>query len=337
MKNILITGGAGFIGSHLVDSLLAEKGWGVTVLDDFNPVYSPILKYHNIARYTDNPAFSLYGGDIVSEQVMDGIFSDHDFDCVVHLADRSGVLQSVVEPQSYEKTNIHGTLNVLEAARKHGVKQFIFGSSAAVYGNNPSVPLDEEMEVSKPISPYGATKSIGEILCHTYSHLYNMRCLCLRFFSVYGPRQRPDMAVYKFTHLIEADEPVTLYGDGNTQRDYTYISDIINGMRRALTYDQSRFEIINLGSGTAYRINDLVTILERKLGRKAFVHRLPPLAGEVSGTLADIRKARDLLGYAPQISIETGIDKFLRWFKKAGHRDELPSLTNEGARHSGMS
>lgn len=316
MKNVLITGGAGFIGSHLVDRLLFEKRWRVTVLDDFNNTYSPVLKYHNIARHTENQAFSLIGGDINSEQVLDGIFSDRKFDCIVHLADKSGISQSIKQPHLFERTNIHGTLNILEAARKYGVKQVVFGSTSSVYGRNQTFPCSEKMNVNQPISLYAATKTVGEMLCHTYSHLNDIRCVCLRFFTIYGPRQRPDMAIYKFTRLIESGQPITFYGDGTSQRDYAFISDITNGIRAALEYDKSDYEIFNLGAGKSVQMYDLVKMLENALGKRAIIERLPHQAGEQVNTLSDIKKATELLGYSPKISIKTGIEIFVRWFRE---------------------
>ncbi len=316
MKNVLITGGAGFIGSHLVDRLLAENAWKVAVLDDFNNSYSPVLKYHNIARHTDNPNFSLFGGDIISEKVLRGIFSDRKYDFIVHLADKSGVNPSIENPHSFEQTNIHGTLNLLEAARKYKVKSFIFGSTAAVYGNKPALPLKEQMQTDKPVSPYAATKAVGEMFCHTYSHLYDVRCVCLRFFSVYGARQRPGTAIYEFTRSIESGNPVTIYGDGTAQRDYVHISDVVAGIREALDYKNSGFEIINLGAGKSFKCYEIVRLLEKALERRAIIERVSHQAGEVTDTLADIKKAGEFLDFHPKIPIEAGIKNFVEWYKK---------------------
>lgn len=315
MKNVLITGGAGFIGSHLVDRLLGENEWNVTVLDDFNSFYSPLLKYHNIVGHSESRAFSLYGGDIISEQVLEGIFSNHKFDCIVHLADKTENMDPAGESRLYERTNVYGTLNLLEAARANGVKQFIFGSSSSVYGNDLPMPFREETKSSKPISSYAATKAFGEMLCETYSTLYGIRCICLRFFTVYGPRQRPDMAVYKFTNSLEAGKPLTFYGDGTSERDYIYISDVIDGIRRAMDYDKSLYEIINLGTGRAVKLYDLAEILENALNRKAVIERSAPKPGEMNVTLADTQKAGRLLDFTPKVSLEKGIEAFARWFR----------------------
>jgi UDP-glucuronate 4-epimerase len=316
MKNVLITGGAGFIGSHLVDRLIAEKEWNVTVLDDFNHSYSPVIKYHNIAKHTDKPSFSLVGGDIASKDVLKSLFSNRNFDCIVHLADRTGVYPSFSEPQSYERTNVQGTLNLLEAAQSYGTGKFIFGSSASVYGDDLKTLLNEEMAVNKPHSPYATTKTVGEMLCHTFTQLYGIHCVSLRFFTVYGPRQRPDTAIYKFTRQIENGEPVTLHGDGSARRDYVYITDVLNGIRAAMDYDETVFEIINLGSGKSVSLIEIVKLLEKKLRRKAVIKHLPVPAGLVRETLGDIQKARNLLFYEPEVSIEKGIGEFVRWYRK---------------------
>lgn len=329
MKNVLITGGAGFIGSHLVDRLLGENEWNVTVLDDFNSAYSPVLKYQNIAKHNENRSFSLFGGDIISEQVLDGVFSDHNFDCVIHLADKTGNTHFAGEASLLEKTNINGTLNLLEAARINGVKQFIFGSTASVYGNDLTTPFNEEIISKKSLSSYAAAKAVGETLCRTYSNLYDIRCVCLRFFTVYGPRQIPEMAVHKITSLIEAGRPVTFFGDGTTERDYVYISDVIDGIRAALNYDKSDFEIINLGTGRAVKLYDLVTMLETALKRKAVIKRTSYRSTEMYKTLADREKAKKLLDFEPKVSIEKGIENFVRWFREEKLADEYNDFVSE--------
>jgi UDP-glucuronate 4-epimerase len=329
MKTVLITGGAGFIGSHLVDRLLAEREWKVVVLDDFNNFYSPVLKYHNVARHTDDPSFTLVGADILSAAVLEGIFSDHKFDCVVHLADRLQIGNSVEDPHLFDRTNIHGTLNVLEAARNFKVKQFIFGSTAAVYGNNLQTPFSEDAPITDLISPFAETKAAGERLCRTYTQLYGLRCICLRFFTVYGPRQRPGTAVYKFMRQIDSGRPVTIYGSGKREQDYVHISDVIAGIRAALDYDSSNFEIINLGSGQAVKLFDLVRSIENALGQNAVVeeHQLPKRT--LLDSLADIGKARRLLGYGPKVRIDAGIDNFVRWYKSDQHLPEPNVFANE--------
>jgi UDP-glucuronate 4-epimerase len=223
MKNVLITGGAGFIGSHLVDRLLAEGGWRITVVDDFNDFYDQAIKRENISARLANTNFKLVEGDIRNQEALSQVFSEANLDCIVHLAARAGVRPSLKEPRLYVETNINGTLNLLELARAHGVKQFVFGSSSSVYGLNAKVPFSEDDPIFNPISPYAATKAAGELLCHSYAHLYDMRIVCLRFFTVYGARQRPDLAIHKFAKLISAARPIPVFGDGTTRRDYTYI------------------------------------------------------------------------------------------------------------------
>ena len=325
MKSVLITGGAGFIGSHLVDRLIAENNWRVTVLDDFNNYYSPVQKYHNIVKHINHPSFSLFGGDILSESVLEGILANRQFDCIVHLAARVGIRSSILEPKLYAETNIKGTLNLLEAARKHQVKHFVFGSSSSVFGNNRRVPFVEDNLLNEPISPYAATKSAGESLCHAYSHLYGLRAICLRFFTAYGPRQRPDLVMYKFANLIKSRQPVTLYGDGTTRRDYTYVSDIVEGICAAMEYEQSSFEIFNLGAANPVKLYDLVKLLEQSLNEKAIIERLPLRSSDVTQTFADISKAQKLLGYHPKISIESGIERFVKWFEThTSHQEYTP-------------
>src|SRR6266571_6682860 len=315
MRNILITGGAGFIGSHLVDHLLAEGGWQLVVLDDFNDFYEPAIKRENIAAHLQNPAYRLHEVDIRDQSALKRVFAENEFDCVVHLAARAGVRPSLRQPQLYAETNINGTLNLLELARERGVKQFIFGSSSSVYGSNMNVPFSEDYPTGQPISPYAATKAAGELLCHTYSHLYAMRCICLRFFTVYGARQRPDLAIHKFARLISAGKPIPVFGDGTTRRDYTYVDDIIAGVRAAIDYDQSNYEVINLGESRTVELRELISILEDALGRRAEIDWQPPQPGDAPQTFADITTARRLLGYNPQTQIEEGIKKFVAWFR----------------------
>src|SRR5687767_14945924 len=237
MRNILVTGGAGFIGSHLVGRLLGEGGWRVSVVDDFNDFYDPALKRRNVAPHLGRADFRLHEADIRDRAALGEIFSGAAFDVVVHLAARAGVRPSLAEPELYAETNIRGTLNLLELSREHGTGQFVFGSSSSVYGENEKVPFSEDDPVVKPISPYAATKAAGELLCHTYAHLWGLRCVCLRFFTVYGARQRPDLAIHKFSRLISEGKPIEVFGDGTSRRDYTYIDDIIQGVRAAMDYD----------------------------------------------------------------------------------------------------
>ena len=317
MKNILITGGAGFIGSHLVDHLLAEGGWRITVVDDFNDFYDPAIKRENLSARLANTNFKVVEADIRNQEALSQVFSDANFDCLVHLAARAGVRPSLKEPRLYVETNVNGTLNLLELARAHGVKQFVFGSSSSVYGLNAKVPFSEDDPIFNPISPYAATKAAAELLCHSYAHLYDMRIVCLRFFTVYGARQRPDLAIHKFAKLISAGWPIPVFGDGTTRRDYTYIDDIIAGVRAAMDYDQSNYEVINLGESRTVELRELISLLERSLDRHAEIDRQPLQPGDVTRTFADIAKARRLLGYSPETQIEQGIEKFVEWFRES--------------------
>src|SRR5258707_10460079 len=314
MKNILITGGAGFIGSHLVDRLLREGVWRITVVDDFNDFYDPSIKRENLSSLISNPDFRLVAADIRNQEALSQAFSETNFDCIVHLAARAGVRPSLKEPRLYVETNINGTLNLLELARVRGVKQFVFGSSSSVYGLNAKVPFAEVDQIFNPISPYAATKAAGELLCHSYAHLYDMRVVCLRFFTVYGARQRPDLAIHKFARLITAGRPIPVFGDGTTRRDYTYIDDIVAGVRAAMDYEASKCEIINLGESRTVELRELISLLEKALDLRAVIDRQPLQPGDGSQTFADITKARRLVGYDPQTQIEEGIEKFDGWF-----------------------
>lgn len=321
-KSILVTGGAGFIGSHLADHLLAEGGWQVTVVDDFNDFYDPEIKRANIARHLSPSEFGSYSAyrlheaDIRDRAALERVFAETRFDCIAHLAARAGVRPSLEQPQLYAETNINGTLNLLELAREHQVKQFVFGSSSSVYGLNAKVPFSEDDPIRQPISPYAVTKAAGELLCHAYSHLYGLRCVCLRFFTVYGARQRPDLAIHKFANLISLGKRIPVFGDGTTRRDYTYIDDIIAGVRAAIDYTATKYEVINLGESRTVELCELISILERELGRSAKMDRQPLQPGDVAQTYADITKARRLLGYNPQTQIEEGIHRFVKWMEK---------------------
>ena len=316
MQRILITGGAGFIGSHLCDRLLNEGGWDITVVDDFNNFYDPSIKRANIEPYLAHSDFKLIEADIRDCNALSKAFESQSFECIVHLAARAGVRPSLTEPRLYVETNINGTVNLLEMARAHNVRQFVFGSSSSVYGENEKVPFSEDDPIFRPISPYAATKAAGELLCHTYSHLYAMRIVCLRFFTVYGARQRPDLAIHKFAKLISQDKPITVFGDGTTRRDYTYIDDIIAGVRAAIDYDRTNYEIINLGESRTVELHELISLLEKSLGKKAQIERQPIQPGDVPQTFADITKARRLLNYDPQTDIESGIRKFVAWWRQ---------------------
>ena len=317
MKSILVTGGAGFIGSHLVDRLLAEREWHVTVIDDFNDFYEPRIKRENIRAHLQTAHYSLEELDIRDQASLDKLFDKTEFDCIVHLAARAGVRPSLTQPQLYAETNINGTLNLLELARQRRVKQFVFGSSSSVYGINAKVPFSEDDPIRQPISPYAATKAAGELLAHTYSHLYGVRCVCLRFFTVYGARQRPDLAIHKFARLMTACKPIPVFGDGTTRRDYTFIDDIISGVRAAIDYEGTEFEVINLGESRTVELRELIILLEQELTVKAEIQRQPLQPGDVPQTYADIEKARRLLSYDPQTPIEEGIRKFVAWFRQS--------------------
>ena len=316
MQNILVTGGAGFIGSHLVDRLLAEGLWRVTALDDFNDFYAPERKRENVRAHLASAAYNLVEADIRDRETMARVFRETQFDCIVHLAARAGVRPSLSEPHLYTETNITGTLNLLELARASRVRHFVFGSSSSVYGINAKVPFSEEDPIRQPISPYAATKAAGELLCHTYSHLYGIRSVALRFFTVYGARQRPDLAIHKFARLISEGRSIPVFGDGTTRRDYTYIDDIIAGVRAAIDYRASVYEVFNLGESRTVELNELIALLEKELGRRALIDRKPMQPGDVPQTFADISKARRLLGYNPQTQIEDGIHRFVQWFQQ---------------------
>ncbi len=315
-KNILITGGAGFIGSHLAEKLLAEDSRRVSVIDNFNDFYAPSVKRGNIANFVENPRFKLYENDIRDAPAVEKIFAENDFDAVVHLAAMAGVRPSLADPKLYAEVNINGTLNLLEAAKKNNLKQFVFGSSSSVYGENEKIPFAEDDRIQKPISPYAATKAAGELLCHTYSHLYDLRCVCLRFFTVYGARQRPDLAIHKFAKLISENQPIQMFGDGTTRRDYTFVDDIVQGICAAIDYAQSDYEIFNLGESQTIELKELIELLEKSLGKKALIEQHASQPGDVPVTYADISKAREILGYQPTTKIEQGIPKFVEWFIK---------------------
>ena len=314
MRRILITGGAGFIGSHLVDRLLSED-WKVTVIDDFNDFYDPSIKRANIREHLANSRYRLVEADIRDFNTLQEAFGVQTFDCIVHLAARAGVRPSLKQPRLYVETNVNGTMNLLDLARDRDIKQFVFGSSSSVYGTNEKVPFSEDDPIFNPISPYAASKAAGELICHTYSHLYDMRIVCLRFFTVYGARQRPDLAIHKFAKLISGGKAIPVFGDGTTRRDYTYVDDIIAGTRAAIDYNQSNFEIINLGESRTVQLRELIALLEKELGQIAKIDRQPLQPGDVPQTFADITKARRLLNYNPQTPIEEGIRKFIEWFR----------------------
>ena len=310
--NYLVTGGAGFIGSHLIEALL-KQGNQVTIIDNFNDYYDPKIKRLNIARVLDQ--ITLIEGDIRDSQLMDQMFTEGEFDTIIHLAARAGVRPSIQEPKLYLTTNIDGTFNLLEACRQNGVKDFIFGSSSSVYGVNPKVPFSETDALTRTISPYAATKLAGEQLCSNYSHLFGIRCMCLRFFTVYGPRQRPDLAISKFTKNILSDVPIQQYGDGTTARDYTYVEDIVTGIISAANYRESDFEIFNIGGSATTNLAELIKLVEGACEKEAIIEITGDQPGDVPRTFADVGKAHSLLGYSPQTPIAHGIEKYVEWFK----------------------
>jgi UDP-glucuronate 4-epimerase len=311
-RNALITGGAGFIGSHLVSNLLTT-GCEITVVDDFNDFYDPVIKEANLRAHAGT--IDLRKIDIRNAGSLDQLFADKKFDCVIHLAARAGVRPSIQDPQLYLSTNVDGTLNLLEACRKHEVRNFIFASSSSVYGINSKVPFSETDLIGRTISPYAATKLMGEQLCSNYSHLYDIRCMCLRFFTVYGPRQRPDLAIAKFTHRIMNGMPIDQYGDGSTARDYTYIEDIIQGIVSAAGYQESSYEIFNLGGSQTHTLSELIEAIESAVGKKAIIRQLPDQPGDVPRTFADISKAGSLLGYSPTTPFLSGVHRYVDWVR----------------------
>jgi len=308
---ILVTGGAGFIGSHLVEKLLS-LGHDVAILDDFNDFYDPQIKRQNIAAVAKDVA--IHRLDLRDSGAVRNLFHREKFEAIAHLAARAGVRPSIQNPQLYYDTNVDGTLHLLDAARVTGVERFIFASSSSVYGNSKSVPFSEDRQLIQTLSPYGATKIAGEFLCSTYSHLYGMRVVALRYFTVYGPRQRPDLAIHQFTRRIHAGKPIDQFGDGTTRRDYTYIDDIIQGTIAALKYDGPMFDIFNLGENETIQLRDLIAGIENALGEKAKINRLPEQPGDMPVTYADISKARELLGYNPSTRLSDGLPRFIEWF-----------------------
>ena len=311
----LVTGGAGFIGSHVCEVLL-DRGDKVVCLDNFNNYYDPLIKEKNIASFSSNKNFYLVREDITNYNAMHDVFDDYCPNKVIHLAARAGVRPSIENPLLYQKTNIEGTLNLLELARNHReVSKFIFASSSSVYGNRNNVPFSEADNVDNPISPYAATKKAGELLCSTYSHLFDIPITCLRFFTVYGPRGRPDMAPYKFTKAILEEKPIERFGDGTSSRDYTHISDIVDGILLALDKNLD-FGVINLGDSQPIELNYLINLIEEATGKKAKIITKPLQEGDVSTTYADISKAKKLLGWKPKMFIEPGIDGLVRWYKE---------------------
>lgn len=314
-RHALVTGGAGFIGSHLVDRLLKE-GWRVTVVDNFDPFYDPAIKERNVAEHLKNERYTLHRLDIRDLSGLRRALTD-EYDVVVHLAAKAGVRPSIQDPVTYQEVNVTGTQNMLELARERGITQFVFASSSSVYGVNPNVPWREDDHVLLPISPYASTKVSGELLGHVYSHLYGIRFIALRFFTVYGPRQRPDLAIHKFARLMLEGKPIPFYGDGTSRRDYTYIDDVIEGVRAAMDYTATRYEVVNLGNNSTVSLQELVQQLEAVLGVEATLQRLPEQPGDVPQTWADIGKAERLFGYRPSTALPNGLAAFAAWLGAA--------------------
>jgi len=311
---VLVTGGAGFIGSHLVERLLAG-GHSVAIVDDFNDYYDPKIKRANISTVAEDIA--MHDLDLRDGGKVSSLFKKEKFEVIFHLAARAGVRPSIQQPQLYYDTNVAGTLHLLEGARANGVERFIFASSSSVYGAATKVPFSEEEHLTQTLSPYAATKIGGEFLCSTYSHLYKLRVVALRYFTVYGARQRPDLAIHQFTRKIQAGEAIDQFGDGTTRRDYTYIDDILQGTMVALRYDGPIFDVFNLGESATIQLKDLISAIEKMLGKKAQINRLPEQPGDMPLTCADISKARKLLGYNPKTKFEEGLPKFVDWFLKS--------------------
>ncbi len=314
VSRIVVTGGAGFIGSHLCETLLRDHHY-VIALDNFDDFYDPAVKRTNLGMAATSDRFTLVEGDIRDERLVDQVVGG-DIDLVVHLAALAGVRPSIERPLSYQDVNVRGTIVLLEACRKFGVAKFIFASSSSIYGNNKKIPFAESDPVDDPISPYAATKKAGELLCYTYHHLYGIAVTCLRLFTVYGPRQRPDLAIHKFTRLIEAGETISVFGDGTMLRDFTYVDDITDGITRAIERCE-KYHIYNLGQSQPVSVNQLITILEKVLGKEAVIDYLPPQPGDVERTYADVTLARKQLGYRPSTDLHTGLAHFAQWIRRA--------------------
>lgn len=324
---ILVTGGAGFIGSHLIKKILENKN-KVICIDDFNDFYNPKYKFKNIENFRNIKNFTLYKQDICDSIGLEKIFKKEKIDLIIHLAARAGVRPSIEDPMLYYKVNVMGTLNMLEMTKKHKIKKFIFASSSSVYGNNKKIPFSEEDRVDNPISPYAASKKSGELICYTYHSLYNIDTTCLRFFTVYGPKGRPDMAPYKFTELISQGKEIEMYGDGSTYRDYTYIDDITNGILNSIEYIESNnnvYEIFNLGNSKTVKLKYLIDIIGKELGIEVIIKKMPMQAGDVSKTYADLAKPKKLLGYNPRVSIEQGIKNFVKWYSNSRKSNKVES------------
>jgi UDP-glucuronate 4-epimerase len=311
---IQLTGGAGFIGSHLSERLLHD-GHTLTIVDDLNDFYSPAIKRANLEAVQRAGPVTFHQADICDEEKMFAIGREQRPDAIIHMAARAGVRPSLEDPLLYERVNVRGTMVLLEMARQLDIPKFVFASSSSIYGVADRVPFSEDDALNLPISPYAATKIAGEKVCYTYSHLYNIRTVCLRLFTVYGPRQRPDLAIHKFTRLITQGKPIPVFGDGSSGRDYTFYSDVVDGIVAALHYD-CKYEVFNLGNSHPISLNTMISTLEAHLGRRATIEHLPDQPGDVPITYADISKAERLLGYSPKVPFSEGIATFVTWFTR---------------------
>ncbi len=320
--SVLVTGAAGFIGSHLVDRML-ESGDEVIGLDSFDEFYGREIKEENIARAADHARFTLLEGDIRDRATWTG-FPDS-IDAIIHLAARAGVRPSIRDPLLCADVNLMGTALLLEFAQQRGIRSFVFASSSSVYGNSEKVPFSERDSVDRPISPYAATKKAGELLCHTQTHLYGTSCTCLRFFTVYGPRQRPDLAIRKFSRLLLSGQQIPRFGDGTTARDYTFITDIIDGVTAALDFtrrEEGRFEVINLGESRTVELSEMIRVVGEVFGLKPQIKSLPMQPGDVERTCADVARGRELLGYRPSTEFVDGVRVFASWYAAEGARQD---------------
>ena len=319
---ILITGAAGFIGSNLAERLIV--GNELTGIDNFDSFYPRAVKEENLLSLSKLPGFTLRESDICDKEALEALFADAKPEVVIHLAAKAGVRPSIEDPAGYVSTNISGTVNLLEAARATGVSAFLFASSSSVYGNSGVVPFSESDFVDNPISPYAATKKAGELLCHTYSYLHGMKIASLRFFTVYGRRQRPDLAIAKFTRMIDQNEEIPFFGDGSTERDYTYIDDILDGIEGAMGWTMKQeagtHEVFNLGEGRTTTLSAMVAAIEEALGKKATIKRLPMQPGDVLRTYADVSKAKKAFGYDPSTLLVEGVEDYVNWYRETGAR-----------------
>lgn len=318
--NILLTGVAGFIGSNLLDELLENKDNTVIGIDNLNDFYDPLIKQNNIKNNINNKNFIFYNIDLLNTLELKKIFENNKIDNVIHLAGYGGVRPSIENPKLYIDNNIVATLNILECMKNHKIQKLVYASSSSVYGNSKETIFKETLNVSEPISPYAMTKKACEELCYTYHKLYNIKVISLRFFTVYGKRQRPDLAISKFTKLILENNSIPVFGDGSTMRDYTYIEDIVSGIISAIEYNKTNYEIINLGGGEPINLERMIKTIETVLGKKAIINRMEMQKGDVDKTVADITKARNLLNYNPSTSFENGIKKFTEWFMKENRK-----------------